>query len=325
MEQWQLQQRRGLPLQAKITASKLRISEFYDYFEGNVYISFSGGLDSTVLAHMAMEIYPEIPLVFVDTGLEYPGIREQVNRFKELGGNVITLTPEKNFRRVIKEDGYPVVSKRVSRYVWDLRRPEGANDATKRLRLTGITREGQPCPSGKLALKWRPLVQAPFKISNACCDIMKKKPFKAYEKETRRVRITGEVAEECRDREKDYLKYGCNVFKSENPRSKPIGFWRHQDILEYINTYKVPYADTYGEILRDDEGKLYTTKEQRTGCMFCMFGVHMEQQPNRFQRMQTEYPKQYEYCINNLGLGQVLDTIGVPYHGQMSFEEIYGN
>lgn len=61
------------------------------------------------------------------------------------------------------------------------------------------------------------------------------------------------------------------------------------------------------------ERKLYTTGCDRTGCMFCMFGVHLEKEPNRFQRMKITHPKQYDYCINKLGCGAVLDYIGVKY------------
>lgn len=51
----------------------------------------------------------------------------------------------------------------------------------------------------------------------------------------------------------------------------------------------------------------------RSGCMYCMFGVHLEKEPNRFQRMQATHPRQYDYCINRLGCKEVLDFIGVPY------------
>ena len=59
--------------------------------------------------------------------------------------------------------------------------------------------------------------------------------------------------------------------------------------------------------------RLTTTGAKRTGCMFCMFGVHLEKEPNRFQRMALTHPKQYEFCIHKLGCGKVLDFLGVPY------------
>jgi len=53
--------------------------------------------------------------------------------------------------------------------------------------------------------------------------------------------------------------------------------------------------------------------EKRTGCMFCMFGVYLEPEPNRFQRMKRTHPAQWRYCMTKLGLAEVLDHIGVDY------------
>ena len=49
MEHWQLKQRQGLPLEAKIELSKKKIREWYEAHDGEVYVAFSGGKDSTVL------------------------------------------------------------------------------------------------------------------------------------------------------------------------------------------------------------------------------------------------------------------------------------
>ena len=74
----------------------------------------------------------------------------------------------------------------------------------------------------------------------------------------------------------------------------------------------IPYASVYGEIV-EENGRLTTTGAKRTGCMFCMFGIHLEKPPNRFQRMALTHPKQYDFCIHKLGCGKVLDFLGVPY------------
>ena len=77
----------------------------------------------------------------------------------------------------------------------------------------------------------------------------------------------------------------------------------------------------------EPEDILETTGCDRTGCIFCMFGCHLEKEPNRFQQLKRTHPRQYEYCINGgemvdgkwqpnkegLGLGKVLDFIGVKY------------
>lgn len=105
----------GYPLSVKLSLTKQRIREWINKFgEDGVYVSFSGGKDSTVLLHIVREMYPNIPAVFVDTGLEYPEIRQFVRGFD----NVTWLKPKKNFRKVIEDYGYPFISKEVSECVW---------------------------------------------------------------------------------------------------------------------------------------------------------------------------------------------------------------
>jgi 3'-phosphoadenosine 5'-phosphosulfate sulfotransferase (PAPS reductase)/FAD synthetase len=112
MEIWQLKQLQSLPLEVKVEKTKKRICEWYEYWDGQVYVSFSGGKDSTVLLHIVRELYPDIPAVFCDTGLEYPEIRDFVKTID----NVIWLKPEMNFKEVIEKYGYPVISKAIADY-----------------------------------------------------------------------------------------------------------------------------------------------------------------------------------------------------------------
>lgn len=77
-----LYQMQSLSLNAKVRMTQRRIREWVDeYGEDGVYISFSGGKDSTVLLNIARKLYPNIRAVFVDTGLEYPEIRAFVKGF----------------------------------------------------------------------------------------------------------------------------------------------------------------------------------------------------------------------------------------------------
>lgn len=141
---------------------------------------------------------------------------------------------------------------------------------------------------------------------------MKKNPFKKYEKETKKNAYIGVMAEEGIKRIQDYLRFGCNAFEAKRPISRPIGFWTEQDVLLYMKKYNLPYASVYGEII-ENNGRLSTTKADRTGCVFCCFGCHLEKEPNRFQRMKDTHPQLYEYCINKLEIGKVLDYINVKY------------
>ena len=101
------------PLERKIRVTQAKIIEWYHHYGGKVAVSFSGGKDSTVLLDLARRAFPDIPAVFVDTGLEYPEIRE----FVKTVPNVTWLRPEMPFSKVISEYGYPVVSKDVARRI----------------------------------------------------------------------------------------------------------------------------------------------------------------------------------------------------------------
>lgn len=96
-----------------------------------------------------------------------------------------------------------------------------------------------------------------------------------------------------------------------------MSFWTENDVLEYLKVNDVPYCPIYGEIVEDD-GEFRTTGADRTGCMFCMFGVQREKSPNRFEKMCETHPKLYDYCMRpanggGLGLAKVLDYIGVAH------------
>ena len=97
-----------------------------------------------------------------------------------------------------------------------------------------------------------------------------------------------------------------------------MSFWNENDVLQYIKEYNIPTASIYGEIKQDENGKYYTTGVNRTGCMFCMYGVQFEDCPNRFQQMKETHPKLYEYCMRDwdkggLGLDEVLNYINVDH------------
>jgi 3'-phosphoadenosine 5'-phosphosulfate sulfotransferase (PAPS reductase)/FAD synthetase len=120
------------------------------------------------------------------------------------------------------------------------------------------------------------------------------------------------MAENSLLRKTHYLETGCNAFTKRRPKSMPLGFWGEQDILHYLRDYGLPYASIYGDIIDQGE-KLGLTGLSGTGCMFCMFGVHLDGPENRFMRMQSTHPKLWRYCIYELGIGRVLNYIGVPY------------
>jgi 3'-phosphoadenosine 5'-phosphosulfate sulfotransferase (PAPS reductase)/FAD synthetase len=180
--------------------------------------------------------------------------------------------------------------------------------------LQGLNRDGTASKYNERYVKWAHLTAAPFLISDRCCAIMKHRPINKHLKATGEMPIVGTLASESFRRQSAYLKSGCNAYFNKEPKSAPLSFWTEQDILEYLRITKIPYASIYGDIVTDPKTKkLKMTGVSRSGCMYCQYGVHLERQPNRFQQMKLTHPKIYDYCINELGCGQVLDYIGVPY------------
>lgn len=185
---YDLKQMQSLPLEVKVEMTKRRIREWYEYWDGQVYVSFSGGKDSTVLKHIVDSIYDDVPAVFVNTGLEYPEIQKFVHDiqsgvYPEFNSDVVILRPEKRFDQVIQEYGYPVISKEVSLCIRYARK--GSKWAIDNFH--GLNNKGEHS-AFKLNhyTKWECMTTAPFGISNQCCEVMKEKPMKVYQRERER-------------------------------------------------------------------------------------------------------------------------------------------
>lgn len=323
----ELRQKQSMPLELKIRMSERRIQAWYDHFRGNVYVSFSGGKDSTVLKHLVentLGVY-DVPSVFINTGLEYP----EIQKFAMAQPNVTVIRPEMRFDEVLRKYGYPVVSKEVSEKVKDgkMAMAKGNPDSYALRQFAGTYETKSGKKSKYNVEKWAFLLDSDFRVSAQCCDAMKKRPFKAYEKETGRKPYIGTMADESFLRTQKWIQSGCNAFDNKRPVSQPMAFWTEQDVLEYIKRFDVEYCSIYGDIVKDENGLWKTTGVSRTGCVFCMFGCHLEKEPNRFQKLKETHPNQYRYCINGgeyvdgvwqpskegLGLGHVLDYMGVEY------------
>ena len=359
-----LKQFQSESLNKKEQRSLAKISEWFSYWMNAVYVSFSGGKDSSVLADLCAFwcslIGATLYLVFVNTGLEYPEIQKHVKDFAEYLRNkykievvLDILRPQMRFDEVIKTYGYPMISKEVAKCVSSAKRLDSKYGQVCRDRLEGTHKQ----KSGELSLfncaKYKPLLDVDFDLSHRCCDVMKKTPSHDYAKRTGRKPITAQMADESRLREQQWVKYGCNGFDMSSPVSNPMSFWTEQDVLQYIkreqdrydreykskieatrdrrchgstrrkirkwllseyeHSTRLPIASVYGKVEYADSPKqiriedfgiecdgceeLHLTGCQRTGCIFCGFGCHLEKEPSRFQRLKETHPRQYEYCI----------------------------
>lgn len=208
MQSWSLEQ--------KIRVTQTRILEWYLHYNGQVYASFSGGKDSTVLLDLVRRQFPDVEAVFLDTGLEYPELRNFIKTFN----NCTILRPKMNFKEVIVKYGYPVVSKNVSHYV------KGAKNGAKSYLslLNGTYKKPDGTKSNYCCENWKFLIDSPFKISDQCCDIMKKKTAHEYDKISGKHPIIATMAKESRQREAQWLNYGCNAFDKNNASSQPMSF-----------------------------------------------------------------------------------------------------
>ena len=158
--------------------------------------------------------------------------------------------------------------------------------------------------------KWLPLCRdTQFKISHQCCGVMKKSPLGIYQRRNKVVPFLGTLADESRLRTQAWLRHGCNAYEGHKKTSQPLSFWLEQDILHYILQEDLEIASVYGDIVAvDEDGYQYEPLQgmdctlkctgcNRTGCVYCCFGLHSEKGETRFQRLARTHPKLYEYSI----------------------------
>lgn len=210
-----------------------------------------------------------------------------------------------------------------------------------------IPKDGELSKARYSQERYQFMLNAPFDISHMCCNVMKKKPVHKYAKETGRKGMTGQMAAESLLRTQKWLQNGCNGFDLKEPISNPMAFWTEQDVLEYIKKYNITICSVYGDIVEDLKGtgevagqmtfsdmegidttdfdaerpKLKTTGCNRTGCMFCGYGCHLEKPgEGRFERMKKTHPKQWEWIMKpweqgGLGYRDIINWINE--HGNM--------
>ena len=240
------------PYEMKPSFSMVRVYQWWNYWYGEVYISFSGGLDSTVLAYIVCQAYRKykltgkIPLVFADTGTEFPEIREFVKtytewlkeQFPELDIELVVIRPKHSFKWVCENKGFPITSKDTAGKIRKLR--HGKLSEKYRNYLLNGDKRGK---FGMLAKKWQYLTdteQMPADISEYCCEALKKEPFKRYVKETGRQPFIGITQDESFRRENQYNHTGCNVYDGHTIKSQPMGFWPKNEVIQYAVEQRIP-------------------------------------------------------------------------------------
>ena len=305
----QLRNYQAMPLSAKVRRTEHLIREWYEENDGNIYLARSFGKDSDVVGDILYKMYPEVPHVFANTGNELDTVRQHAYRETLSGKNIIIVTPKMTFDEVVVKYGYPVVSKEQSGFIHEVRQIL-KKDGSKKLLNTRLN--GNKWNRGKISERWKKFIDAPFDVTHKCCKILKIDPTSQYRKATGAATMTAVMADESQLRQQTFIRFGCNAFGLKDPTSRPIIFWTEQDVLQYIVDNELPIAGAYGDIVNRG-GKLKCSGEQRTGCKFCLFGIHMQEGENRIQKLSHKEPESYRHAIEDLGYDKVMDFYGVPW------------
>ena len=348
-----------MPYSFKVKYAQIRAEEFVRECDArglNYHVSV-GGLDSITLFLFLKSIHIDAPGISVSS-LEDMSI-QRVHRqlgIERLKPSVHHVDPDGKVHywskpQIIQEFGFPVLSKEIAAKIELLQSPSENNATVRHAIITGETGEyGGFQTDSRMRLSERWLWKfggyenenegthyqiAPFKVSSKCCYYLKEKPCDDWAREHNSVPFLGLMASEGGRRAKSLRVNGCNYFGATTIRSAPFAIFNRQDILQLALELDVPVPEIYGTIERKDDGTLYTTKAQRTGCNMCGFGIHMEKRPNRFDLLRERNPKEWEYwmfnCITDpdtgekYGWSRVLDYVGVDWREQpeqLTFDEL---
>lgn len=316
-------QKQSLPYKAKIAHAKKRAWEFYDEMNGNCHVSV-GGLDSITLLLFLRSIGIDVPAISCSS-LEDLSIQRI---HKQLG--IENVKPLRTKVEVIKEFGYPILSKETANKIHLLQNPTEKNATVRHAIITGETGEYGGFRTNtrmKLSQKWLEKFGgadaegaalgyqcAPFKVSDKCCYYLKEKPCDDWAKaHGNSSPYLGLMASEGGRREKALMTTGCNYYGKSYSRSAPFAIFMRDDILHLAQDLAVPVPEIYGEIKKNENGERYTTGAFRTGCTMCGFGIHLEERPHRFDKLRERSPKEWEFWMYKMGWGDVLTYCGIEW------------
>ena len=335
----------------------IRAREFVgmcDEHDKNYHVSV-GGLDSITLFLFLHSIGIYCP------GVSASYLEDRGNQVVHKALGIISVSPIKRENgkpwtksAVIQEFGFPVLSKEIAAKIELLQNPTENNATVRHAIITGKTGAyggNRKNSRMKLSQKWLEKFggyenenegvnyQKPnFKVSAKCCYYLKERPCELWAKEHNSVPFVGLMASEGGRRARALMVNGCNYWTEGTQRSAPFAIFGRQDILrlalemdEYYHAHWREFGEVeidtiipeaYGTIATDENGNLYTTRAQRTGCSMCGFGIHLEKRPNRFDYLYQTNPKEWDYlmfrCCKDeegtlFGWARVLDYIGVSW------------
>lgn len=202
------------PLSGKIEMANQVLNALFKATD-RVAVAFSGGRDSLVALHLALQIKPDIPVMFVNTGIEFPESLEYTRQlaadwkldFHEANARV-------NFWRLTEEQGLPVAGRGNTTFMRDLSE------------------------------------KADVKLSNSCCHRMKETPARQFYREHKiKGTVTGLRVSESLMRKYNFADYGALRYSSiyNTLISWPLYAWLDEDIAKYVEKNNLPLNPIYGK------------------------------------------------------------------------------
>ena len=296
----ELTKRQQWPLAQKIDHSLGVIDAFASHFNGQVYVSFSGGKDSVAMLSLVELVIPNVKCMFVMTGCESPSVCRFV-RDQQQYHDIEIIRPQKKLKQIFAEYGFPLVSKQTAHDIECVRRNPYCESSRNKL-----------WRGNRYAIpeRWMYLLNEPYQVSARCCFWLKHQPAYEYGKRTGRHPYIGLLASESRQRMFGYVQQGgCNMFKTSGknkPRSLPLAIWNDDDVWAFIRDRHLQLPD------------IYEHGAKRTGCMGCGFGAHLN--PTGIDTMRKLWPKWYDMVMN-------YENNGIRYGDalQRAIDKAHGN
>lgn len=306
-----------LSLDLAIEDALFRIRREYKRTNGKIYLAFSGGKDSTVLAELIkMADLPEkIPFVFANTRIEFDATYAFVKNFPY--ENIVITKPRKPFGQILKEYGKPAISKKKSDYLKTYQNHIENPLETYRARqlITGEMERKGGIPVGvrtKFALADKHFhflhPDLGYKVANKCCTYMKKYPFEDYAAENDMAgAFNGMRIAEGGARATAYTScvHVKNIKGKEFLMSMPMFDWSDDLVWEFVNKYNIKLSDAY-------------TKYgcERTGCVGCPFAKESDLK-KELKAVYEHEPNRYKAAISWLG------DVYIDYGIKLEFDENY--
>lgn len=249
------------------------------YGEENFYISFSGGKDSTVLSALIDMALPcnTIPRVYANTGIELNMVRDFVLEKAKKDERFVIIKPSTPIKPMLEREGYPFKSKHHSEMLKIYQRNPYAQSPIK-YKNGEYNFNSNKCPKC-LRYQFEPTFN--LKVSDECCDKLKKEPLLKWQKENNKpFGIVGIMPAERGQRESALcLAFENGKLKNFQPLVPVTKKWEDWLIEEYnikiCDIYKEPYSF------------------ERTGCKGCPFNINLQ---STLDTLEKYFPSERKQC-----------------------------